>query len=309
MSGIRIPRLGIPTLGGRQFWGDTVFCRGWRIQHHVSTGRFRLIDARCRRFAAGTLEHCHNVLTAILNARPADVTSVQQQRAVILIHGIGRSSHCFASMARHLAADSFTVVPFEYPSTRARMERAAEYLHSVIQSLHEAARIDFVVHSMGGLVVRTWLLNHSDCRIGRMVMLGTPNQGAELAAQLRRRWLFRMILGDAGQQLATGADCSIQRLPVPPFEFGLIAGGRGNDQGYNPLLPGDDDGTVTVESVRLAGASDFLVVPRIHSFLMSDPAVIAATLHFLTHGRFDPVRPPAPVGSRSPGPAGSHSPD
>ena len=32
------------TLGGRQFWGDVHYFRGWRIQQNVFTKHYRLLD-------------------------------------------------------------------------------------------------------------------------------------------------------------------------------------------------------------------------------------------------------------------------
>jgi hypothetical protein len=77
-----------------------------------------------------------------------------------------------------------------------------------------------------------------------------------------------------------------QRLATPSFEFGIIAGGRGGERGYNPLVPGDNDGVVSVASTRLAGAADFAVLPALHTFMMNDAKVQEYTLRFLQHGYF-----------------------
>ncbi|MBL8814705.1 MAG: hypothetical protein JNL58_01655 [Planctomyces sp.] len=278
------PAWGTPTLGGMQFWGDLHFEGGWKIQRNVLTGHCRLLDPRNYRFASGSLEECQRNLRAINAAGriPAD-----PQHMVILCHGIGRSSKSFSTMAGAMRQQGYGVVPFEYPSTRVPLESSCLYLDSLIKSLSNAKRIDFVVHSMGGLLVRMMLREcGSDPRFERMIMLGTPNQGAEMADMLKTNYAYRLIYGPAGQQLVSDSEGLISKLPAPSFSFGIVAGGKGDNQGFNPLLPGDDDGTVTVESCRLAGAADFMVVNRIHSFLMRDPAVIAATLRFLRNARF-----------------------
>ena len=83
--------------------------------------------------------------------------------------------------------------------------------------------------------------------------------------------LFKEIAGEAGQQLGRDWAELGRKLATPAFEFGIIAGGKGDDRGYNPLLPGDNDGTISVETARLAGARDFAVLPVLHSFVMDDP--------------------------------------
>ncbi|APZ93120.1 esterase/lipase family protein [Fuerstiella marisgermanici] len=283
---------GIFTMGGRQLWGDVAFFRGWRIQHNVLTGRYRLLDAADFRHESGSLAECEHKLKTIRNElNLPDMDG----NAVLLIHGIGRSSKCFSGMAKSLRNDGYVVVPFEYPSTRVSIPTSADYLRSVVQSLEGIDRIDVVCHSMGGLLLRTYLSQHKAPRFRRAVLLGVPNNGAEMADMLKNNPLFKAVLGPAGQQLVTDDEGLIRQLPSPDFEFGVVAGGRNGPKGYNPLLPGDNDSTVTVASTRLSGATDFLLLPVIHSFLMTDARSIAATRHFLKHGTFVADRPAQPI--------------
>jgi pimeloyl-ACP methyl ester carboxylesterase len=296
MSGEPLPQFGVPTLGGMQFWGDVLYFQGYKIQRNVFTGSFRLLDKNNRRYQSGTVEDCRRTLEQF---KTSEKLAPDTGHAVIYLHGIGRTSRSMRPILKSMPQDGFVHVAFEYPSTRVPIAQAADYLHSVIESLTEVSKISFVVHSMGGLVVRRYLQEHNEPRIHRMVMLGTPNSGAELADMLKRNMLFRAVYGPAGQELVTDPEGTIGTLPVPQFEFGVIAGGKGDEQGFNPLLPGDDDGTVTVKSARLPGAADFLRVPKLHSFLMSDTAAIAATKCFLEHGRFSMTSEPQPIGKES----------
>jgi pimeloyl-ACP methyl ester carboxylesterase len=270
------------TLGGRQFWGDVKFFRGWRIQQNVFTEHYRLLDPKDNRYAYGSLKTCCDKLEELKRKHKLPPMS---GKAAIEIHGITKSSKTFYAMRPALEKAGYMVVPFDYPSTRIDIAQAAGYLDGVIRSLEGVNQIDFVVHSMGGLVVRSWFQDHDDLRIKRLVMLGTPNRGAELADMLKKNAAFRLILGPAGQELVTGDKSTIARLPVPPCEFGIIAGGRGSE-GYNPLVPGDNDLIVSVESTRLVGANDFLVVRAMHPFLLSHPEAIEATVRFLETGHF-----------------------
>ncbi|MCA9048829.1 MAG: hypothetical protein KDA89_08885 [Planctomycetaceae bacterium] len=271
------------TLGGRQFWADVFFLHGWRIQQNILTGHCRLLDPQDHRHRSGALETCVRRLEEVQNKRHLPPMS---GRVVILIHGIGRSSKCFSAMGKALQQDDCLPVGFDYPSTRVSIPQSATFLRRLLNSMPQVETVDVVCHSMGGLVLRSLWADHGEPRLHRVVMLGVPNKGAEMANFLRKNPVFRMLLGPAGQQLVTDAEGLIGRLPSPNVEFGIIAGGRGTDRGYNPLLPGDNDMTVTVESTRLNGAADFLRLPVIHSFLMTDPAAIEATRRFLRTGRF-----------------------
>lgn len=282
------------TLGGKQFWGDVHFFRGHKIQQNHFTGHFRLLDPRSNRITWGTKEHCEERLEKLkADQELPEMTG----KAVVLVHGIGRSSGAFYAMNKQLAKSGYTVVGFEYPSTQAKIEVAADYLRQVIDSLDGVEQIDFVTHSMGGLVVRSYLADlakreeaektpvaEREKRLHRLVMLGTPNNGAYLATMLKNVPAFRAIFGPAGQQLAVDINGLIGKLPTPEFEFAIIAGGRRDGKGFNPLIPGDDDGTVSVESTKLPGATDFAIVPAIHAMLLFDKRVVEATEHFLTTG-------------------------
>ncbi|WP_166820292.1 esterase/lipase family protein [Thalassoroseus pseudoceratinae] len=276
------PSLLMKTMGGRQFWGDVAFQSGWRIQQHIITKHYRLLDPDDFRHASGTLEECRAKLDEVRKSRSIPP---MKGKAALLIHGLIRSSKSFERMRKALRDAGYTVVVFDYPSTRAEVKVAAEFLRQVIASLEGIEQIDIVTHSMGGIVVRQYLQNEPDDRLHRMVMIGTPNLGANIAKTFKRNIAFRLIFGPSGQQLATDSKY-VDSLPTPDFPFGVIAGARGKPQGFNPLLPGDDDGVVSVASTRLPGASDFLEVCCLHTFLLRDDTAIEATLEFFQSGRF-----------------------
>lgn len=284
----------IPTLGGRQFWGDVQYFHNYRIQQNVFTKHYRLLDAYDRRLAGGTLEECQQVLATVRTERKLPEMTGP---CVVLIHGIVRSSKSMSALSNAAKAAGYTPFDFDYPSTQADIATCAEYLHETLSRLEGVTEINFIVHSMGGLVVRSYLARHGDPRIKRMVMLGTPNNGAGMADLLHKNFAFRAILGPAGQQLVTTAAGGIPALPIPNFEFAIIAGGRGDDHGWNPLIPGDDDGTVEVTSTRLPGAADFLVLPSLHTFMIRDKNVVTHAIRFLRTGalRENGQREPIPV--------------
>lgn len=266
------------TLGGRWFWSDVFHNHGWRIQQHVVTGHCRLLTPDNVRCKAGTREECETTFCTIVDE--ADRTR-HSDRTVIVVHGLGNWSVCMKTHGNHLQELGYTVVPFDYASNFARIENAAADLEKVIASLPPTDRIDFVGHSLGGMIVRSLLGRCDDERFGRAVLLGTPNNGAEMARMLSRSLTFKMTAGPAGQQLADTE--FLDDLPAPKIEFACIAGGRG-EKGYNPLIKGNDDGLVGVDAVRLDGAKDFAIVRANHHTLLHDEQVVEMTARFLESG-------------------------
>ena len=273
----------IPTLGGLQFWGDEMVYCGWRIQRNVLYGHHRLLDPGNVRRAWGTYEECEEAFRSLVDPQLVRPRSVE---FVILLHGLFRSRNSFKRLERYLAEQGYEVVAIKYPSTQTSIEDQAAQLARVIGRLEGADKIHFVTHSLGGLIVRCYLRDHRDPRVGRLVMIAPPNRGA-LMAKMAADWFpYRILTGPAGQELIGGSGSLIAALPAPWCEFGVIAGGRGNDRGYSPLIPGDDDGSVGVGETRLEGMRDSLIVPAIHAFIADNERVKRAVVQFLRTGRF-----------------------
>jgi len=293
------------TLGGEQFWSDELVYGQWRIQRNEITGHFRLLDPHDVRRAWGTAEQCRNSFAEV---KRTEGLARLDGRAVITLHGLGRTRNHMSAIGKALERPgNFTWINVSYASTRRSLDDHAESLAHVIDGLEGIDEIDFVCHSLGNLIVRRYLGEAStseprwkiDQRIKRMVMLGPPNNGAKLAEVvaelLHDNELARLIAGPSAWQLARQWDESKKLLATPDFEFGILAGGRGDDRGLNPLVHGDDDLIVSVEETRLPGATDFRVVNCRHGRLMDDAAVQEYVLNFLERGCFTTVDERQPI--------------
>ena len=293
--------IAMPTLGGKQFWADEVFFHKWRIQRNVFDGHYRLLDERDLRHAWGTYDQCAEVLDEIKRHRKLPRMS---GKAVVVLHGLGRSRAAMEPLCHCLRQGGYQVFNVGYPSTRDDIAEHARSLRHVINSLDGIDEINFVGHSMGNIVIRHYLgdLTREEpwkqpanvaaadrravARFHRFVMLAPPNQGALLATMFADTAVVKQIIGEAGQQLGPDWPELEKRLATPAFEFGVVAGGKGNHKGYNPLLPGDNDGVISVDAAKLTGARDLVVVPVLHSFVMDDQRVQQYVLNFLQHGYF-----------------------
>jgi hypothetical protein len=124
--------------------------------------------------------------------------------------------------------------------------------------------------------------------MGRAVMLSPPNQGSEVVDALRDNAVFQWVNGPAGQQLGTDAQSVPRKLGPVTFSLGVITGNQHSlfDTWFSDMIPGANDGKVSVQSAKVEGMKDFLVLPHDHTFIMQKPDVIAQTLHFLKEGRF-----------------------
>ncbi|MCF6338339.1 MAG: alpha/beta fold hydrolase [Gammaproteobacteria bacterium] len=215
--------------------------------------------------------------------------SDKSNECVVLFHGLARSSRSFSAMENALSKVGYHVINIDYPSRKYTIEKLAEnYVAKGIAecSFARTEKIHFITHSMGGIIVRYYLMNHSLNNLGHVVMLSPPNQGSEIVDKLGNFPGFFALNGPAGQQLGTLPKSLPNKLGPVDYSVGVITGNKSINLILSTLIPGDDDGKVSVERAKVAGMSDYLVVPHTHPMIMSSKEVIRQTINYLQNGRF-----------------------
>ncbi len=209
---------------------------------------------------------------------------------VFLLHGLGRTRFSMHSMGSFLNKNGYNVVNFGYPSTRKTIPNIIKLLKNRLKYIPQKDTVNFVTHSMGGIVVRAFLNTYVKEKVMpyfyRVVMLAPPNTGATQANYFSSFKLVNFIMGPSLKMLKTGSISFVNSLPPPFCEFGIIAGGKKNNEGYSSRIKGDDDGLVGVTETKLKGMKDFLLVKSMHTFIMEKIVVKKAVLNFLKNGFF-----------------------
>ncbi|MGB3052045.1 MAG: alpha/beta fold hydrolase [Polyangiales bacterium] len=250
---------------GTQFWADTRWRDGWRLQRHWDGQTCRLLNPAGRIACRGSLAQCTEAL------EEAQPVAASIDHLVVLLHGLGRTRRSLARLDRALQEAGFRTARLDYPSTRKSIQDHAATLAELLDHVPTPKKLSFVSHSLGGLIIRQLLRYDAPWRsvIDRIVMIAPPNRGASLAGSLDKGGLMRGILGPSYGQIAEGFGAT---LPLPEVPVAIFAGDAVG-------VPGD--GLVTVDETRLGGASEHYVVPAIHTFIMNHPSVIRGVVSFL----------------------------
>lgn len=224
---------------------------------------------------------------------PLPAETVNQNNSndyVILLHGLSRSSSSMKPLEKYLLKQGFQVINIDYPSRKFPIKVLVKNIAGQIKAkgkgIDSANKVHFVTHSLGGIITRWYLKENRPKNLGRVVMISPPNQGSEIVDRFRNYRWYQWLTGPVGQQLGTDSASVPNQLGPVDFELGVITGNRTIDPISSWLIPGEDDGKVSVKRAKVEGMSDFLVLPHSHAFIMSRNKVMAQVAYFLINGEF-----------------------
>jgi len=209
---------------------------------------------------------------------------------VILVHGLRGKSDDFLKMEKALLAEGFNVCRVAYPSTEYTIEVLADSAsgHAILRCEQAGSdTLHFVAHSMGSILVRYYLQEHDVPQLGRVVLISPPNHGTPLIDKFKGSKLFRNYNGPAGMQLSAADDAFVQSLEKPDYPVGVIMSTKSINPIESAVIPGEDDGRLSIESAKLDGMADFVLVRSNHHVSMKKEETIKQVLNFLKNGQFE----------------------
>lgn len=223
--------------------------------------------------------------TAQTNAKVQ--TNTIAQNCVILLHGLMRSDASMSRLDEYLQKNHYFTINLDYPSNKQTIQNLSKnYIKPALEQCPKDSKVHFVTHSMGGILVRHYIHDHKIHNLGRVVMLGPPNQGSELIDKLKKLPTFEWIHGPAGLELSTDVNSTPISLGAADFELGIIAGKYSVNPILSTMIPGKDDGKVSVERTKVDGMQDHIIMPTTHPFMMRNKKVMEQVVSFLETGKF-----------------------
>ena len=205
------------------------------------------------------------------------------REAVVLIHGVWMVGLELSVLQRRIQACGYQCYQFHYHSLLRTPQQNARYLNVFLESI-DADVIHLVAHSLGGIIILHLFEQVPAQKPGRVLMLGTPLNGSEVARRIYRFPLTRPLLGRSRERGLLGN--------VPPWhgdrKLVMIAGNRGVGIGATVFggLDHPNDGTVALSETHSDMIHIHLEVPYSHMGMLFSNKVADAICHFLRDGSF-----------------------
>lgn len=248
---------------GWRYWFDVYFYAGWKVQKYALEDevRYRVISPDGSKFHYKTEDDAFQHISKIKEKglRP------KSKHLVIVIPGLNNVLFTFSVIRRFLRDHGYECMVWDYASNRADTRKHAERLGKLISKLEGIDKVSFVTHSLGGLILRTFLATDKkwtekfEC--GDIVMIAPPHNGSFVADFARRDKnldaVFDFVAGKVKHDLTSAGACELPALEHP---VSILVGGTRRKFGFNPLSSEDNDGLVHIDSSRVDTATNFIQI-------------------------------------------------
>ena len=210
------------------------------------------------------------------------VSSNTSRTAIVLVHGLWNRGWSMSAMAKRLRARGHNVLVFSYASRKDCLNAHADELHAFLSD-NRFEELHLVGHSMGGLVILNLLNRFDDLPPGRVVLMGTPVQGASIVKRLEKLPGQKLMFGKARDNLMQG----FQQSPLE-HETGMIRGTRALGLGRIAGKRSEpNDGSIMVSETELDGLKDSVELEVAHSEMLVSAEVVEQVEQFLLNGMFE----------------------
>ena len=226
------------------------------------------------------LSGCVTRKNHIAKPDPLDEIVVKKDATIVLLHGQGRTRLSMVVLGKRFRSAGYQTLNFPYNQTIRSLDEISGQLVEFIGQKVKTSDYHLIGHSLGNVIIRNAFRKDYPAGLGKIVMLAPPNQPAHLAKRLKKNLIYRVFTGDSGQKLSE--EKFYRDLPIPRVPFGVIAG----DKGQSLTFSEPNDGVVTVESTKLEGMADWVLLHHGHTFIMNCKDTYEHCVRFIELGRF-----------------------
>ncbi len=208
-----------------------------------------------------------------------------KKEITILIHGFRKNNSDMSYLETGLKAAGFAVLSVKLPTTFGSLAQCRNALYRQINEIvQEFDVVNYVAHSMGGLITRAYIDSVEKNNVGKCVFIATPHNGSRLATIAGLIPLYSRVfrpIRDLLPNLQYRSFAENKR-----FKIGVIAGSRNESMIGRLFLPDDSDGRVEISSVKSNDMDELIILPYNHHNIHKNRETLVAVKNFLARGTF-----------------------
>ncbi|MBQ4844851.1 MULTISPECIES: alpha/beta fold hydrolase [Pseudoalteromonas] len=181
-------------------------------------------------------------------------------RRIVVLHGLYMSGFVMRPLCAKLKKRGFDILNFSYNTLDPDKTAIFTTLDDFIGHQDTA----LVCHSMGGLVARAYLEQHSIASqsVKKVITLGTPHKGSAIAKHMHNKGLNMLLKNSIEFLLTDNQDW--------PFSAKLYSIAGDLPLGFMPILQkgSRSDGTVLLEETQLPGMAEHKIFHVSHTSMI-----------------------------------------
>nr|WP_314045022.1 alpha/beta hydrolase [uncultured Leptotrichia sp.] len=219
---------------------------------------------------------------------------------VVFIHGIYGKLDDLSYIKGKMEEKGYAGISIQYPTTKEDIQGMVEkYINPEIDGelkkleqvnerrLNEGKsklKMNFVVHSLGSVVLRHKLKESKIDELGKVVFISPPSHGSSIADNVLSEALSP-ILGKAVRQIKVNEKSFVNQLGEPDYDCYVIIGNKTNNPLYSLMIKGKDDGMVPIETARLKNCRFKVIDGKTHTSILKSDEVVKEILEYFSDDR------------------------
>jgi hypothetical protein len=207
------------------------------------------------------------------------------ERITILSHGFNKSLTDMIFLSDGLKKHGINNIVVNLPATFRSLDDCVNSLNLQIYDIVKKYKIvNFVGHSMGGLVIRAYINKLKLRNVDKCVFIATPHKGSKLAKILGYIPFYKNIFVSLND--LQPSEGNVYLLRDKSIEIGLIIGNNNNTIVGKIFLSKKSDGRVEIFSALSKDARDIIILPYGHKEIHHKEETLNLVVDFLLTGVF-----------------------
>jgi triacylglycerol esterase/lipase EstA (alpha/beta hydrolase family) len=203
----------------------------------------------------------------------------------ILVHGFLQTKSDMRFLSDGLQSAGFNTMVASLPTTICSVKTCATLLNADIsEKIREYGKVNFVGHSMGGLIIRKYIQEYNPDNIGRCIFIATPHLGSEIADAASNIPFVNALMKSLEDLKSSKTNKYL--LNKERIEIGLIVGKHNNIIG-ELFLTGSGDCMVEITSALSEDAKEIRQLEYTHYRIHHSTKAVELVKTFILTGSFN----------------------